>query len=187
MKKIILALLLISAVTLSARSNKRDYLFQIGLGAADITYPEPLESSVDSLEDSGINRTTIHFDLTLGYAFLEDTYFTVGINGIGDRFEENGVYLQYNTYLFSVGFRHFPFDKGFYVGADIGSAVFIADLDGQDSYTSDDGHGIDLKLGYDFDSNKSGPSLAIGTSLNYYKIESDEIYSAAIAVYINFK
>lgn len=184
-------LLLIPTVTFSYSNyfnnqTQRDYLLQIGLGYANITYPDALESDIDTILDLGVDRMTIYLDLTVGYAALPHTYLTVGVSGVGDRFSDVGS-IQFNTYLTSVGFLTFPFKRGLYLGGEVGSTKFVYQEDGAGSISSEPGYGYEAKIGYDLDGDYDGFSISIASSYNYYYIAEDEVSSYSVYGVLNWK
>lgn len=190
MKKIILLLFVLSTTVLvfsesDWANNKRDTLFQIGLGFSGISYDPDLDNVLDEFERYGVDRVTVYIDFTLGYAFFPSTYLTIGINGVGDRLYDDYNYMQINSYLYSVGFRNYPFKKGLFLGADFGSTVLMLESDFGLEGTCDSGTGFDIKVGYDSDAD--GVSFSIGASINYYHIENEDMSSFSAYSMLNWK
>ncbi len=185
MKKIMIAVVVFALAAGAVRGQAlqdetRGFLFQVGLGAASMTYPEPLDSVLNAMENAGADRLTIYLDLGMGFALTPKTYLLFSISGVGDRLEQSGNYLQINTYLYGVGFRHYPFTTGIVLGADLGAARGVAQGSGGGSSTSDWGNGLRLFLGYDFARRLRGFTGILGLAATGSTIEDDNYTSVQI-------
>ncbi len=189
MKKIaITSLFLFLCLTLSAAGSS---LTSIGIGGASISYGEEFDEIVDSAEAYGIDRTTLFIDLLLGYSPVQNSYVTVGVNGVGDRFMSSysSESMQLNSYLYYVGYRTYPNTTGMYWEIDGGGAkmMIVQNEDFGDAVASDWGTGICLKAGYDFSKDNDGFSLSVGVAANASLIEDETITSGAVYASLNWK
>lgn len=200
MKKILFLIVFISCSFLVFSREGGNLLLQAGIGGSTISYGDELDDNINNaVNEYDAERISVYLDLLLGYALADYTYLTFSINGTGDRLESSysSNSIQFNTYLFSLGFRHFPFKTGLFFGGDIGMASMV--IQGSNSYstgsltTHDEGFGGAIKLGYDFDTNYKGPSLSLTGAINYLNLKGDEytpdleVTSASIFVALNFR
>ncbi len=159
----------------AAAEGPRSLLFQIGAGLGFPSYPaevEDLFSYMDSLD--GIDRIRVSLDLGLGIALSEETFFMARIDGVGDRLEDSyGDYLQMNSYLYSLGARHYPSTTGFYFEAGAGLARCVLDSSVFETSASDPGFGLGAAIGYDFDSTPRGLALALEAKYDLLRIEGE--------------
>lgn len=203
MKKILLLFILMTFSVLTFAREGGNLLIQLGLGGSAISYGDDLDENIDTaVNDYDAERATVCLDLLLGYAFLDYTYLTLSLSGTGDRLQStanNSNSVQFNTYLVSLGVRHFPFKTGLFIGGDIGMSSMVVQVEGDSYYgnsssrTHDEGFGGSIKLGYDFDSNYKGPSLSLTGAVNYLNLKGNElspdleVVSASIFVALNFR
>ncbi len=175
-----LALFSAAAYGQTQYDEMRGFMFQVGLGAASIEYPPDLDAMIDLVDAMGADRFTIYLDLGLGFAITQKTYVLFSISGVGDRLDYAGDYVQFNTYLYGVGVRHYPFTTGLVFGADLGAARMVWDDSSGGSYASDWGNGVRLFLGYDFARRLRGFTGILGLAVTGSTIEDEDFSSAQI-------
>jgi hypothetical protein len=164
-------------------------MFQIGLGAAEIEWPQELKELMDYAEGQpDIDRVKVHLNLGLGAAISENLYLLGSLQGYGDRLEDSyGDYVQINAYLFGLGLRWYPFVTGLVLGGDIGAARLVAMGSGVDSSVSDWGNGLGFTAGYDFGRRPTGVSLILGLRIDGMSVEGESVGTAALFLKLAFK
>jgi hypothetical protein len=191
MKKIpiIIALILALAVPAFAQEPvQRGVLFQLGAGPSFPVYPSELEYYLDYLEsEPGVDRVQIAVDLALGFPIMDTSYFMLRMDGFGDRFDYLGEYFQLNTYLYSIGVRHYPSGTGIYAEAGLGSSLMVVMGTGMITETSEFGSGFGLALGYDFNRNPRGLGLTLEGKYNWLIVEGDDISGLMILLSLCWK
>lgn len=191
MKKGIVLIILLVALAGAAYAqypppeDQRGFMFQIGLGGASVDYPEGWFP--DSSESTpGADRMTIYLDIGLGFAITQKTYLLFSLSGTGDRLEsktDSSVYAQFNTLLYAVGLRYYPFTTGLVLGADLGAAraVIQGGIGGLTATsTSDWGSGVRFVVGYDFARRLRGFTGILGLAVTGVTIEDEPISTAQI-------
>ena len=170
-------------------SAERGVMFQIGLGTAQIEWPQELKEMMDYVEaQPGIDRVKVHLNLGLGAAVSENLYLLGSLQGYGDRLEDSyGDYVQINAYLFGLGFRWYPFVTGLVLGGDIGADRLVAMGSGVESSASEWGKGLGFTAGYDFGGRPSGVSLILGLRVDGMSVEDESVGTAALFLNLAFK
>ncbi len=188
---IIVMLICVAGGGLFAQADvpERGVMFQIGLGTAQIEWPQELKELMDYAEaQPEIDRVKVHLNLGLGAAVNEKLYILGSLQGYGDRLEDSyGDYVQINAYLFGLGLRWYPFTTGLLLGGDIGAARLVAMGSGIDSETSDWGNGLGLTAGDDFGGRPTGVSLILGLRFDGMSVEGDSMGTAALFLNLAFK
>lgn len=165
--------------------DQRGFMFQFGLGAASVDYPEGWFPDT-SESTPGLDRITLYLDIGLGFAITEKTYLLFSLSGTGDRLEDkndSSNYAQFNTFLYAVGLRYYPFTTGLILGADLGAAraVIQGGFGGLTATsTSDWGSGVRFVVGYDFARRLRGFTGILGLAVTGATIEDQESSSAQI-------
>lgn len=183
MKKVLLvAVLVLSAVMLFSEEKieERGFYFGIGGGPAVVVYPEPLNSALDAIEDSGVDRITIDINLSIGGAIGDKTYLLGSVSGYGDRLDDGIYYLQVNTYLYAIGVRYYPFTTGLVLGTDIGRTIMVVQSTYSSDVESDPGFGYNVLLAYDFDRTKTGFAFQLGLKVGGYDIEGETVQAGSL-------
>lgn len=187
MRKLILLFIFVLSSFFAFSREGGNLLFQLGIGGTSLEYGNSIDDAYESsVKDGDGTRISLYLDLLVGYSFLDYTYLALSVSGVGDRVETSGnwkwKYLQTNSYLYALGIRTFPLKTGLYLGGDFGFASMVMQADfptygvkGTETIY-DEGYGVAIKLGYDFDSNYRGPSISFGTSINYFKFEANDRY-----------
>jgi hypothetical protein len=175
MLAIVFALALSGIAT--AQVGRRDLLlFQVGAGLYFPSYPDGLGSAMSSLDsEPGVDRIQVSVDMALGFAIFQDGYLMVRAEGGGDSLTDSyGDNMQLTLTLISVGARYYPFVTGFYLEADVGSSQAKIDSSGEGSYTSDNGLGYGIAIGYDFNRRLRGFGLVLEAKYDSLSIESEQ-------------
>ncbi|MDZ7794884.1 MAG: hypothetical protein U5P10_14690 [Spirochaetia bacterium] len=172
-----------------ADAQGRGFMFQIGLGAAEIEWPQGLKELMDYAEGQpDIDRVKVHLNLGLGAAVSENLYLLGSLQGYGDRLEDSyGDYVQINAYLFGLGLRWYPFVAGLVLGGDIGAARLVAMGSGVESNASEWGNGLGFTAGYDFGGRPTGVSLILGLRFDGMSVEGESVGTAALFLNLAFK
>lgn len=172
-----------------ADSAERGVMFQIGLGTAQIEWPQELKEMMDYAEaQPDIDRVKVHLNLGLGAAVGENLYLLGSLQGYGDRLEDSyGDYVQINAYLFGLGLRWYPFVTGLVLGGDIGAARLVAMGSGVESAASEWGNGLGFTAGYDFGGRPTGVSLILGLRVDGMSVEGESVGTAALFLNLAFK
>jgi len=183
MKKLLLVIvfgLLTTLLFSQEKIEKRGFYFGIGGGAASVVYPEPLNSDLETIEDSGVDRMTIEMDLSVGGAVSDKSYLVGSVSVYGDRLEDSTYYIQFNTVLYAIGIRYYPFTTGLVLGGDVGSTRMVIQSQGSSDAESDYGFGYDILIAYDFDRTNTGFTFQLGLKVGGYDIEGDSVGAASI-------
>ncbi|MBN2628037.1 MAG: hypothetical protein JXA95_15320 [Spirochaetales bacterium] len=196
----VVIVLFISSVNLFSNEGRGLFL-QIGLGTSINSYifaPEitsdtlmnSIESQIDMFE-----HIPLSYDLSVGYSFFGNTYLT------GSLFVTNDTYgridlnnydasykgaIQLGQLFLGAGFRTYPYETGFFWGSDLMYMSHIRDLyyldlgDNLDQQRTifNNGMGVRVKSGYDFDKNINGLSFSINFDAFASYIEESIILGA---------
>jgi hypothetical protein len=179
MKKnfIIIALILALAVPAFAQEPvQRGVLFQLGAGPSFPSYPAEVEYLLDYMEsEPGMVRVKVAVDIALGFPVMDTSYLMLRMDGFGDRFEYLGEYMQLNSYLYSIGLRHYPSGTGLYAEAGLGASAMVVMGTDMITETSEFGSGFGLALGYDFNKSPRGFGLTLEGKYNWLTVEGDQV------------
>lgn len=191
MKKIVVTVVFIAIITCLAVSQEkqernRGIYFDAGLGFGSVSYNEELDQVLKLAEGLGADRTTIVLDLSLGWAVTQKLYAVGSISGFGDRIDFEGGFMQINTYLYGLGVRYYPMEKGLQLGFDFGLGKMLLNSNDPfyDDLASENGSGVRFTLAYDFDSTMTGPAAQLGALVIVDSIEGESI--AGFGGYLNF-
>lgn len=178
MKKmsIIIALILALAVPAFAQQPvQRGVLFQIGAGPSFPSYPSEVAYLLAYLEsEPGVDHIKVAVDIALGFPVMDTSYLMLRADGFGDRFSYLGEYLQLNSYLYSIGVRHYPSGTGIYAEAGLGASAMVVMGTDIITETSEFGSGFGLALGYDFNRNPRGFGLTLEGKYNWLTVEDED-------------
>lgn len=156
-----------------------------GVGLSNVNYPTELQNVLDLLnEKDGVQHMTLNLDL-LGIYFnvAPKTIAGVIINAIGDRYEKDGDYVQFNQYLYSASAMQYLgeyFGSGPFLRADIGLANLAIQNTGSLTTTSDNGFGALVGGGWSFDF--GGTRLLLNLNYAYRSVESKTYNTINISV-----
>ncbi len=156
-----------------------------GGGYSSISYPPETQEFLDLLkEQSGVSNLSLQLDL-LGIYFniAPKTIAGVIINGVGDRYEKDGDYIQLNQYLYSASAMHYLgdyFGSGLFLRADIGLAKMVMQYSEGESTNSDNGFGFLVGGGWSFD--LGGTRLLLNLNYAYRSIEEETINTIGFTV-----
>jgi len=182
MKKNVLTLCVLVLVTTAMTAQdqgRRGLLFQVGLGPSEISYGSDTDTYLQNVADQeGVDRVQINLGVSLGLAVTQQTYITFGIEGLGDRFDHEYGYVsfseQFNTVLYTVGFKHYPFTKGLVLSGRVGSGILGYSYNDEKSSWDIDAFGGSLGAGFDFGLNRmTGFSLEVGVDSKYVILQDD--------------
>lgn len=166
----------------------RGFMLQVGLGFASTQYTSELNALFRAAERMpGVTRTQINLHLGAGYAVHRNWYLSGLLDGVGDRLSDGRYAIQLNHYLFGVGVQGYPFGTGLVVGAHIGPARYLVDLDVLGTYTSDWGSGYNITLGYDFARRRTGVGFMAGLRIGGSNVEQVTMGYAALIGTVLFK
>jgi len=179
-------LLWLTAITLAADpllAGEQSLYFNIGLGWADPAYEDEMEAILSELEDlPDMDHMSIAVDLALYFPMGSSGMLGPALTGIGDRFEQNGVEMQINNYLFGISFRQYVSGergKGLYIRGDAGLARVVTQATDQDDFVSDVGTGVLLGGGYSFEI-ADGRWCTVNADYAYKKVEGDKVGGLSI-------
>ena len=100
-------------------------LLELNGGPAYTSYDATSNANYAQAVALGYQRVRIGIGAFLGIAAGPYAYLTGGVEAYGDRFFDpsSTYYVQYNTYLWSLGVRVYPFGTGLVLGVQGGSAT----------------------------------------------------------------
>lgn len=173
----------------SEDSRGRGFYFDVGLGFAGVNYTPEVDDMLTILDGMGADRTTVYLDLGLGYAVMPNLYVLGSVTGFGDRIQYEGEWMQLNTYLYGIGARYYPFNRGLQLGADVGLGKMLMQSSDPDfnNIASESGLGSKFTVAYDFDSSFVGPALLMGASLLNDSIEGETVTGGTLFVKFVYK
>jgi opacity protein-like surface antigen len=179
---IIISLFILSNITFSQDfqdvSTESWYTYW-GLGYSSISYPGELQKVLDYLNDqNGVSNTSLSLDI-LGIYFhiAPKTIGGVIINGVADRYEKDGDFIQINQYLYSLSAMHYLgdyFGSGPFLRADVGLANLLVQTSEGSGNDSENGFGILVGGGWSFDF--GGTRLLLNLNYAYRGVE-DKTYN----------
>ena len=161
--------------------KNRGFLFQIGMGATELSYGTQTDTYFASTTLYGLERMSLLLNLDLGWYIAGNSYLLLSLSGTGDRFEDNyGNYLQLNTYLLGPGVKYYPFGKGLSLGgcAGVSRAVYVSNIGVSGS--SAVGYGLRLFAAYDLVNRYIDFGLDLGVSASYKFIEGAYVSNASL-------
>lgn len=182
----VVAILLVAAVGSYAQSagaarGNRGFLFQIGAGPAGTSYGAAVDNQMSYLTTQGATRIRLYLNLDLGYAAGENVYLVAGIDGVGDRLEYGGAYMQTNTYFYHAGLRVYPFHTGLVLGVDGGATNLVLQSNLAATMVSSLGWGGGGMIAYDFSRRPIGFGVEVGARGDYLTIEGSPV--ALVSLY----
>jgi hypothetical protein len=189
MRKLFTIVLLFGLFGVGLSAQERGVMFQIGLGTAEIEWPQELKEIMDYAEDQpDIDRVKVHLNLGVGAGVGENLYLMGSLQGYGDRLEDSyGEYVQINAYLFGLGLRWYPFVTGLVLGGDLGAARIVSMGSGFASEASEWGRGLGFTAGYDFGGRPNGVSLILGLRFDGMNVDGESVGTAALFLNLAFK
>ena len=98
-KQLLVLIFLIVTVYLSAHDEQRNrgFYFAVGGGPANISYGEPLDSTLETFEAlPGVDRISINVDFTIGGALTPKLFLVGNASGFGDSFYEEDYSLSFS-------------------------------------------------------------------------------------------
>jgi hypothetical protein len=168
--------------------QRRGFLFEAGIGVAQIYYGSTAESYFASATALGLDRVEVALNLDAGWALTQQLYAVASVDGFATRFSDSyGYYLQLNSYLFGGGLRWYPFGNGLVIGVNAGIASMSIVSNVGVSGTSPSGWGAALSLGYDFNSKPTGMSVIVGIKAHYSSVSSDSVAAASLFADVAWK
>lgn len=187
-KKLIalVAIIGIASTFVFSQERNRGIYFDAGLGFGSVSYGEEMDQVMKLAEGLGADRTTIVLDFSLGWAVTQKLYAVGAITGFGDRLNFDGGYMQINTYLYGLGVRYYPMEKGIQLGVDLGIGKMLMNSNESlyNNIASENGSGLRFTVAYDLDSTMVGPAAQLGALVLVDSIEDESI--AGFGAYLNF-
>lgn len=168
--------------------QRRGFLFEAGVGIAQIYYGSAAESYFASATANGLDRVEVALHLDAGWALTQELYAVAAVDGFATRFSDSyGDYLQLNSYLFGGGLRWYPFSNGLVVGVNAGIASMNIISSVGVSGTSPSGWGTALLLAYDFNSRPTGMSVIVGVKAHYNSVGTDSVAATSLFADVAWK
>ncbi len=168
--------------------KKPGFLFELGIGIADISYGTEVDTSLSSASLYGVQRVELTMNVDLGWYIWDNSYLLLSLFGIGDRLEDNyGSYIQLNTYLLGPGVKLYPFGKGLALGVTGGFSRMVVVSNVGVGGSSPLGYGLRLFAAYDLMNKPTGFGLDIGVSGAYMFIEEANVSAASLFVDLVWK
>lgn len=183
--RFILLVLIIAAASATAAcaqssGRQRGFMFEVGAGPAYISYGSSVDAALAAAEASGFNRAMVYVNIDLGYAFSDNLYLVAGFDGVGDRFYQGSYYMQFNSYLYHLGLRLYPFETGLVLGIDGGASALLIQSNVGYGGSTPYGWGAAATVAYDFARRPTGFGIEIGAKLDYLSIESSPFTAASL-------
>jgi len=191
MKKLYLflaILLFLGAITHA--QERRGFYIDVGLGWAWIKYPEPFNGEVKAVANvSGVTRITLDFNLSIGYAVMQNLYLVGTASGIIDSLNASNT-LFLTTMLIGPGLKFYPLPEGKYlqIGLDAGySALSMSLSDSSTSYDGPSGFAFQVTAAGDFDRTLTGPALQLGAKFYWGLLSKESVYSVSLFAKFAYK
>lgn len=170
-----------------AMAEVEDWYTYWGIGFADHTYEEPLDSLIEYADSlPGVTRTQTAYDL-FGFYWPFNSGKTMGgfvMSGTSDRLEDAWDSVTINQYLYAGSIMHF-FGKevgdGFFLRGDLGFAKAVVDTSFSNPQSSDTGNGILLGIGYGIPISE-GTRILISLTTSHNNIEGDDYSATALRI-----
>ncbi len=128
------------------------WYFHIALGLASPSYYDELQKLVDIIAKNSDSHHSINFDIGFYFTLEGDKGILGGtINGVGDRFESSGEWIQINQYLIGPSFVYYATNyigKGLFFRGDLGLAYAVAHGSSGESRSTDTGIGYLFGAGF---------------------------------------
>ncbi|NOY07628.1 MAG: hypothetical protein GXP33_02165 [Spirochaetes bacterium] len=168
--------------------KNRGFLFEIGIGTAELSYGTQMDSYLASATLYGLTRMSISMNLDFGWYIAGNSYLLLSLSATGDRFEDNnGRYMQLNTYLLGPGVKFYPFGRGLSLGASAGLSKAIVISNIGTAAVSSAGCGLRLAAAYDLVNRYRGFGLDVGADAAYRYIEGSYVSSASLFLNLVWK
>lgn len=171
----------------TAQAAQESWYTYWGIGWTSNSYSGEVGDVLESAKDAGADHVAVTLDM-LGFYWplpnMPKTLLGVIVNGGGDRYDDGGDWVQFNTYLLGVSSMHF-FGRepgaGFFVRADLGMAWFSVSNSEDDSENSDIGYGGLIGGGYGFPVTE-GTRILLNINYAIRHAEGDNVSSLGISV-----
>lgn len=192
MKKaaILLALLVTLGVLAGAQEETRGFYIDVGGGWTWIKYPDPFNTMVKNIAKiSGISRTSIDIDLSIGYALHPRFYLVGSLGGVIDSLSAVNT-LSFTTLTFGPGIKFYPLPSMKYLqlGFDMGySSMSVSLSDSSESFSGPGGFAMQLSVFGDFDSTLCGPALLMGAKGYLGILDGEMVSSVSVVAKFVFK
>jgi hypothetical protein len=152
MKRLLLIIAFLGLI--SSAFADAPFFIQIGGGYSFISYPADLADTISEVESyPGVSRIPLALDVAGGISIAPDSFLMLRLDCTGDRLSYGTNWVQINSYLYSIGVRHYW--RRFFVDGALGMARIVTQLNSVSDYSlSDPGFGIGGGVGYDFAGNQ---------------------------------
>jgi hypothetical protein len=185
---VVVVLFMLAATNSFAQNKLESWYTYWGLGYADVTYPDKLNTVLDELKElPGVDHTGIGLDM-LGFYWPNGEKTIIGgiLNGWGDRYEDSDSddYMQFNGYLFSLSAMHFltgQIGQGLFLRGDFGASRLVLSTTGYGDESSKWGFGGLLGAGFGVPIS-SGTRLLLNVNYSVRKVEGDAFKALQISV-----
>ena len=167
-------------------SDFSESIYQIGIGSAYSFYFPRIETTVDAMDSTSLNRIPFSIDFLYGRKLSNSTAWTVALTTSIDNFSASSESLQIYSFLLTGGFQYLPFKKGLILGVDAGLTMIIPNTDLSYDGGIEFGSGFAFDIGYLFDGmkfSKAGITPGLGIKLIHSELISGRVNQ--ICGYIN--
>ncbi len=166
-------------------STRESWYLYFGLGYANPSYSADVQSMLDTYKlFPDLETTTISLDLIGIYWHLSPkTIAGPVINGIGDRYDIGGYWIQLNQYIYGASVIHYPgenFGSGLFLRADVGLARLVQQSSSGGLVSSDTGAGLLVGSGWSFD--LGGTRLLLNVNYAFRLIERESYGTFAVSL-----
>ncbi len=149
---------------------KRGFYIAFGGGPGMMSYGEPTDSFLDSIEGMPyMEKISIGTDFSIGWAINTKLYL------VGNFFSYSDYYWNAEsmimTGMIALGVRYYPSTTGIVLGTDIGSASQVFYRTSALNREDGSGFGGDLMIAYDIDKTITGFTLMLGVKIGGYYIK----------------
>ena len=163
-----------------------EYIYQLSLGSAYSFYFPLVNTTIDLMDSSSLNRFPLSLDFLFGKKMSETIAWTVSLTTGMDIFFSSPDTFQLYTLIFTGGFQYIPFKTGLTMGFDAGFSILIPNTNLSYIGNTEIGSTVSLDLGYIFETLKFS-KLGIVPGIGLKLIHSEMKHGSAdqICGYIN--
>lgn len=173
-----MCLILAPCQSRAAENKLESWYTYWGLGWANFSYPGQLNTVINQAKNQGLSNVSVALDM-LGFYWPKGEQTIIGfvVNGAGDRFEEGGDELQFNSYLVSASMMHFfnnKIGKGPFVRVDLGPSRLNMDTNFAGTFNSEWGFGALVGGGVGIPIT-SGTRITINANYTIRRVEGENL------------